>query len=147
MNRLIKFRVWDKSRKELTYDSWNVVFNDLVQISIHGIDMDNPQEGDFEIQQFTGLKDKNSKDIYEGDILKGQTYVYSQDLKINEPIGIEDTFMACGYDVTGARFSLNFIPLNNQRGGWDFHEGMSNRIEVIGNIFENPDLLNKNENK
>ena len=71
------------------------------------------------VGQFTGLHDKNGKEIYEGDI------VCLTDRPKPVPVVFKE---GCFYtpDVGG----------NYRLGGWD-----KNRIEVIGNIYENPELL------
>ena len=94
---------------------------------------------DYIVNQFTGLLDKDGKEIYEGDILKSQEYVYDF-TKGNSPTGIKDIFLVCEYDITSARFLINFFPKIGY-GGYDFHNGMSDKIEIIGNIFQNPELL------
>ena len=68
--------------------------------------------------QYTGLKDKNGKEIYEGDIIKSQEF-YPSVVK---------------YDDDYAQFEaggVNFLDASNHTLEW----------EVIGNIYENPDLL------
>ncbi len=111
MNRLIKFRVWDSKLLKFNY------FDLLSTIGNLPVDcIDN-------VQQYTGLKDVNGCEIYEGDIVK--------------------------YDDT--RFEQITYYVN---GNWGL--GMCgeilypifDKVETVGNIFENPDLLNsiKEEN-
>ena len=139
MNREFKFRVWDIVNKDFTYSP-----NRHFLIGLGG-DLFDGSGASYEenhiIQQFTGLKDKNGKEIYEGDILKAQEHTYDF-TKGNSPTGVKDIFLLCEYDETGARFLINFYPKVGC-GGYDFHNGMQSKIEVIGNIFQNPELLKK----
>jgi len=111
--REIKFRAWDKNANKMFFDGSSAIFH-ILRDSIDGA-MLIPQPGLF-IMQYTGLKDKNGKEIYEGDIIKEPDTP-------NRQITFKDgSFMLTMDD--GQRYLPN-----------------SGRREVIGNIYENPELL------
>jgi len=118
--REIKFRVWDKKNKEMFYEK-----NNSKKLSGH-ISKDlkpfclNKDGFLCKLMQFTGLKDKNGKEIYEGDILfKG------------------------GYKKTEVKWNGILCQFTF---GFDLKKVYASEIEVIGNKFENPELLEeKNE--
>lgn len=119
MNREIKFRIWTgKSYKQFSSEN-NRCFHSPCMSNGDGCFLFKQRE-DYIIQQFTGMFDKSGKEIYEGDILKvrgyrgavGQIVVRWEETRASDDMG---------YDVVG------FIQ-------WD-------SPEVIGNIFENPELI------
>ena len=79
----------------------------------------------FELMQYTGLKDKNDVEIYEGDIVKAHTYKRTN-FKIE--------FIEGGFCATqnGIEYPID---INH------FYPSIGCTIEVIGNIYENPELL------
>lgn len=120
MARKIKFRGWHTKEKYILED-------------IDFLDRD-----DFELMQFTGLYDKNDKEIYEGDmIIKSNKY---------EDLGLHIVEFANCLDWNYNGFILKNIKSGkyanfSQNNIWWSDDKPSNWDEVIGNIYENPELL------
>lgn len=116
--RTIKFRAWNKNGK---------YFLPFEETNDYILDPDNGQiinqkwgtEVNCELMQFTGLLDKNGKGIYEGDILEID----------NKTVGI------IKWDEQAAGFYFT-----ESQDGWS-HEWFERENKVIGNIYENPELL------
>ena len=120
--RDIKFRVWDNERNAM-FNSKSVdidFFEGKIEITSDTIRYDEvytDEIKDFELMQYVGCKDKNNKEIYEGDIVKIKEH-------IGQIIYSKGMFFI---DVKGDFY----LPIYN----------VSEFMEVIGNIYENTDLL------
>lgn len=119
--REIKFRVWGKEEQRIIYDAEQTYDNEPVNIPSFGMVVNLPKL--FDVMQYAGLKDKNGKEIYEGDILQ-----FSNG-NLGEVIW---SHLRAGFDVA---FS-NAMPE-------ELDHSLANRCEVVGNIYENKELLEK----
>jgi len=129
-DREIKFRAWEYNNKTkryemnnspLLYDSecfaeWSQV--DLNRALNRGGVADSDIENKSIFMQYTGLKDKNGKDIFEGDIIKVNGR--------NMEVFFEDGYFGWGQEHDG---KYSFDPFDGEE------------VEVIGNIYENLELI------
>lgn len=123
MNRIIKFRVWDK--KSRSFANPDNIWSFPLPQYLNGIVFSIPLSEDLIIQQFTGLKDINGKEIYEGDIVK---FKLSTEL-IGEVVWF---YNGWSYKVKNLHPREEFPAFNVCN---------KEKPKIIGNIFENPDLL------
>lgn len=114
--REIKFRAWDKLRK--CFEERPFVISKEGKTFYEYIGGGQIEDYHLVLMQFTGLKDKNGKEIYSGDILKAR--YFNGDLKVS---AVEYNEKECAFTLSNGAFFGRF------------------ENEVIGNIYENPDLL------
>lgn len=115
--REVKFRAWDNSKKKMSYN--------LAQMGLDGFFSLNEEisilQRTHKLMQYIGLKDKNGKDIFEGDVIK----CYDKDSYII-------------LTVTWHSKLTGFSPfICSREPDWDDFD----EFEVIGNIHEHPELI------
>ena len=125
--REIKFRAWDKEEQEML--DWDKFFNlDIAQVF--------ESKGSWGIypMQYTGLKDSHGNEVYEGDILEmaGQSLLRFE-------IVYEDDHMAFVRKWIDKR-----VPATRGNGETERLSANTDILEIIGNRFENPELLEGN---
>lgn len=142
MSREIKFRAWLKS-ENCYLGKW---LNTQQPTTFTAINDVSEYYGcnDLEVEQYTGLKDKNGKDIYEGDIVALLFGYVPMKSVTTENIRIEKAQKAViHFDTARAAFRYTIkqrIPKDCQ-----FKSGTKTNMVVIGNIHENPELLGGKE--
>jgi len=124
--RPIRFRAWDKSEgKWVDFGEVMIRVDGFLACAKQGHWMVDTNV--IEFSQYTGLHDKNGKEIYEGDILN---YWHG----LNDCDGRVEVDMECGITLI-ERYK------DGDTDYWDLEPNME--FEVIGNIYENPELLGK----
>lgn len=125
MQDRFRFRAWSKVYKRMfEVFSFNENF-------VHSAIGDDPvhTHNQVVLMQCTGLKDKNGKLIYEGDIVKETLY--------RAGTICDETYLAVVHDSCIFRFEPDMVFTDLH-----YHH---HKVEVVGNIYENPELLNKEE--
>lgn len=139
MSRVHKYRAWDEETKHMIYLSDINKEDYCLALTLEGylidIAFDRHMDGDilnkkFELMQFTGLLDKNDKEIYEGDIVIGEPPYYMEKVK--------GVVKYCG-------IGFAFVGKTESRKEWfdttTNHNIKKADVKVIGNRFENPEYL------
>ena len=124
MNREIKFRAWSNLEKKMiqnpplrySYGKWIIEYADTIMTDII-------------LSQFTGLLDKNGKEIYFEDIVKYETW--------NEDLSLKEEEIIDKIQFGGGCFNLRGLPLYEYR----LEHSEKIGLKIIGNIYQNSNLL------
>lgn len=136
-----KFRAWDETQhKMLQVDCIEFIDGKTYWVEASPADGNVQGENDgpvgdnsqLKLEQFTGLKDANGKEIYEGDIVRMHVVLLSPDDKV-------------GYVEYHKKYGYSLI-MNDRRCRQEYWANDNKAVyEVIGNIHENPELLEENK--
>ena len=152
----IKFRAWEKSYKrmskviEIKWKEEHLYHQIFTQAIVNNKRIDDSYTYDFSgvsngivLMQYTGLKDKNGVEIYEGDIVVQDGYIWFYEGKPNYRGTVEWIYSqwqviahCVNPDNRGISDGMNY-GLNDE----GFDEGENSDWEVIGNIHDNPELV------
>lgn len=123
-----KYRAWDKVFKEMVQVNALVLDEQVVKVTYKNGNVAKEDMKEYELMQSTGLKDKNGKEIFEGDVLAIETDEGVTNLKVF-------------WDEKHALFMFESKKYNEKDLLAELVEDNTYPFEIIGNIYENKELL------
>ena len=132
--REIKFRAWDTQAEEILYGVEHTYDGYKVPMPSFGALLDCPDS--YIVMQYTGLKDQNGKEIYEGDIVKFCPQSPRSEELPNPRYGEMGKIF---FDIG----SFAVRPIDGKREGIQFFLDELGEWVVVGNIYENKELLDE----
>ena len=125
-----KFRAWDKMLKEMVQVNALVLDEQVVKVTYKNGNVAKEDMKEYELMQSTGLKDKNGKEVFVGDIITNGMDIV--DVRNHETLGF--------YTLVNGREVFFGHGTSIEEFEEDI-EGFSEIAEIIGNIYENKELL------
>lgn len=133
-----KYRAWDVHKKKMFTNNQLIVWNGNIYANDSSkLNVDNLKGWSIDekyLMQFTGLKDKNGKEVFEGDIVRFFDDYGDFVEAYTTPVVFIDWLGAYGVEWNGLKST--FEEINEYYNEVKY-------IEVLGNIYENPELLEK----
>lgn len=134
---LPKFRAWDKEFKEMVQVDALLLDEQAIKATYKNGSVTKEDIKNYVLMQSTGIFDKNGKEIFEGDIIANTNVDFIVDIRLHKTLGFyslidgKECFLGNGTSAEKLEKEV---------------EEFSGNTEVIGNIYENPELLeNKGE--
>lgn len=134
------YKLWDKENKEFLEDDWETEYAVLANGTVIEIYDNGFGEGysvrnldNIEVLQFTGLKDKNGKEIYEGDIIRLKHHIDKRINVVGKVVFLSEQASFGIIDDLGQEYPL--------------FRNTTEQIEIIGNVYENFELLEGKDDK
>jgi len=118
--REIKFKIWNKTKKDFVRLEIDTILNLANDDKTVKLDTYNNQ---VVFLQYTGLKDRDGVEIYEGDIVR-----WNRSRGVDDVVDIVDIVV----------YDKDFLSYRIGRNGISFNPQLNNNIEVIGNIYDTP---------
>ena len=138
MSRINKYRAWNTEKKIMCYKHEDEEQHWFDGVYCSNVEIVNGRLNNglsaYEYMQYIGVDDKNGKGIYEGDIVKRKTFC---DYVIGQVVWLDIGF--CGFMLKCGNSYYHI--------GKSEHTGISVCDEVIGNVYENADLLKEAGNE
>lgn len=136
MSKVNKYRAWNTEKKIMCYNNedlgacyWDGAYGPKVGMINEYLNLPKHLRT-YEYMQYIGVPDKNGKEIFEGDIVKRKIF---DDYVVGQVVWLDIGF--CGFMLKSGNSYYHI--------GKSEHTGKSDCDEVIGNVYENTDLLKK----
>lgn len=139
--REIKYKAWDKKDKVVRDVVGMSFYHESVSVDIEYGKYLQDDIKRFELMQYTGLKDKNDVEIYEGDVIKTRL---NRIYRIVHTDGVDIGCNAGEYEYWVSGFvpaAIDGVIDNSGESEFGYDQFVTGECEVIGNIYEHPHLL------
>ena len=128
-----KFRAWDKYFKEMVQVNALVLDEQVIKVTYKNGNIAKEDVKEYELMQSTGLEDKNNKEIFEGDIVRMRNPRDRRQIGMFQVVRVANSPM------------LGLLDKKLTTEIFNLYEHMRNYYEIIGNVYENPELLEVTE--